>query len=187
MIKHFIDLDNFNIRQLRSVLNFSKKIKKNKNQYSNHFKNKSLGLIFEKQSMRTRLSFAIGIQKLGGNFIELKNDEIGFGKRESLHDMLKVMSQYLDVLMIRNNNHQLLKSLSSLNILPIINGLSNFSHPCQILSDIFTIEECIGNIKNKTIVWFGDFNNVLVSLIQAAEIFEFNLNILSPKSNKKIY
>ena len=72
--------------------------------------------------------------------------------------------------------------LASLNTLPIINGLSNYSHPCQILSDIFTIEECLGKIKKKTIVWMGDFNNVLISLIQAAEIFRFKLNILVPKS-----
>ena len=159
-----------------------KKLKKNQSKYSSLLKNKSLGLIFEKQSTRTRLSFSIGMQKLGGNVIELDMKKIGFGKRESPSDILKVMSQYLDVVMIRNNNHEQLKNLSSLDVLPIINGLSNFSHPCQILSDIFTIEENIGNIKNKKIIWMGDVNNVLVSLIQAAEIFRFDLKILSPIS-----
>ena len=151
----------------------------------------SIGLLFEKQSMRTRLSFSIGMQKLGGNVIELDSKQIGFGKRETEEDSLKVMSQYLDVLMIRNNNHKQLVNLSSKNILPIINGLSDFSHPCQILSDIFTIEEKLGSIKNIKIAWMGDYNNILISLIQAAEIFKFRLNIITPKlltkSHKKIF
>ena len=107
-------------------------------------------MFFEKQSTRTRLSFSIGMQKLGGNVIELDPNQIGFGKRESNEDILRAMSQYIDILMIRNNDHHnQLISLASKNILPIINGLSNFSHPCQILSDIFTIEEELGQIKGK--------------------------------------
>ena len=127
------------------------------------------------------------MQNLGGNVVELNPNQLGFGKRESNEDILRAMSQYLDVLMIRNDNHQQLTKLASLNVLPIINGLSDYSHPCQILSDIFTIEECFGKVENITIAWMGDFNNVLTSLIHAAEIFEFQLNILIPKSllNKK--
>jgi len=181
MINHFLDLGNLSKIHLRSILNFAKKLKKNQNKYSNQFQNKSLGLLFEKQSTRTRLSFSIGFQNLGGNLIELDHNQIGFGTRESVEDILKVLSQYIDVLMIRNNNHKQLIHFSSLNLLPIINGLSNFSHPCQILSDIFTIEELLGKIKNKNISWIGDCNNVLRSLIEASEIFEFNLNIISPK------
>lgn len=179
-MKHFIDIDKFSNIELRKILNNSIKIKKIENKNSNLLKNKSLGLLFEKQSTRTRLSFSIGMQKLGGNVIELDSKQIGFGQRESEEDILKAMSQYLDILMIRNDNHELLTSLASKNIIPIINGLSNFSHPCQILSDIFTIEEKLGSIKGKKIVWLGDYNNVLVSLIHAAEIFNFKLNILIP-------
>ena len=188
-MKHFIDLDKFTNLELRKILQNAKKIKKNKN--LNLFKNKSLGLLFEKQSTRTRLSFSIGMQQLGGSVIEVNSNQIGFGKRESEEDILRVMSQYLDVLMIRNDNHDLLESLASKNIIPIINGLSNLSHPCQILSDVFTIEEKIGLIKDKKIVWMGDYNNVLISLIHAAEIFKFNLNILIPNpliiKHKKIF
>ena len=180
MIKHFINISDLKISELRKILNLAKKLKKNQNNYSSLFKNRSLGLIFEKQSARTRISFSIGMQNLSGNIIELDNKQIGFGVRESAEDILKVMSQYLDVLMIRNNDHRKLSYLASLNILPIINGLSDYSHPCQILSDIFTIEESLGKIKSKKITWLGDFNNVLISLIQAAEIFEFNLCILMP-------
>ena len=187
MIKHFIDIDNYNEPELRYILNFAKKIKTNQNKYSNLFTNKSLGMIFEKQSTRTRISFSIGMKKLGGNVLELNSKQIGFGTRESIGDIVKTMSQYFDILMIRNNNHSQIIDIASLNVIPIINGLSNFSHPCQILSDIFSIEEKLGNIKNKTITWMGDFNNVLLSLIQAAEIFKFKLNILTPNLyHKKI-
>ena len=187
MIKHFIDIDNYNEPELRYILNFAKKIKTNQNKYSNLFTNKSLGMIFEKQSTRTRISFSIGMKKLGGNVLELNSKQIGFGTRESIGDIVKTMSQYFDILMIRNNNHSQILDIASLNVIPIINGLSNFSHPCQILSDIFSIEEKLGNIKNKTITWMGDFNNVLFSLIQAAEIFKFKLNILTPNLyHKKI-
>ena len=181
-MKHFIDIDNFSNIELRKILNKAKEIKKNKSKNLSLLKNKFLFLLFEKKSTRTRLSFYIGMQKLGGNVIELETSSIGFGSRESDEDILKVMSQYLDILMIRNDDHKKLISLASKNILPIINGLSNFSHPCQILSDIFTIEEKLGLIQKNKIAWLGDYNNVLISLIQAAEIFKFKLNILIPAS-----
>jgi len=182
-MKHFIDIGDFSYLDLRKILKQATKIKNNKNILL--LKNKSLGLIFEKESTRTRLSFSIGMQNLGGKVIQLEPTQIGYGTRESEVDILKTLSQYLDILMIRNDNHNQLKSLASKNILPIINGLSNFSHPCQILSDIFTIEEKMGSIHKKNIAWLGDYNNVLVSLIQAAEIFKFKLNILTHKSLTK--
>tara|TARA_B100001540_G_C15785503_1_gene633057 strand:+ start:816 stop:1712 length:897 start_codon:yes stop_codon:yes gene_type:complete len=191
MIKHFIDLSYFKKSELQKILNFAKKLKKNQIKYNSLLNNKSLGLIFEKQSTRTRISFSIGMQKLGGKVVELNKNQIGFGTRESAEDILKVMSQYLDVLMIRNDNHKQLSYLASLNVLPIINGLSNYSHPCQILSDIFTIEEILGKIEDKKVAWIGDFNNVLVSLVHAAEIFKFKLNVITPskilKKNKNIF
>lgn len=184
MIKHFLDINDLNQKELREILSISKKIKKKPEKFSALLNQKYLGLLFEKKSLRTRLSFSIGMQKLGGNVIELDGNQIGFGKRESIKDILNVMSQYIDVLMVRNNNHKQLKQLASLNVLPIINGLSDYSHPCQILSDIFTIEEFFGKIENQVVSWIGDFNNVLNSLIQAAERFEFKLNIMVPNSFK---
>ena len=182
MIKHFIDLDRFTKKELRQILSFAQKIKKNPPQYSSLLNSKSLGLLFEKQSTRTRLSFNIGMQKIGGHVIELNKKDIGFGNRETAKDILSTMSQYIDLLMIRNNDHKKLLELASLNILPIINGLSNYSHPCQVLSDIFTVEEIFGKIEKQTIAWVGDFNNVLISLIHAAEIFNFKLKIAIPES-----
>ena len=186
MIKHFIDLDNFTKTELRNILIFATKIKKNQKKYSNILNNKSLGLLFEKESTRTRVSFNIGMQQLGGNVIELDSKKIGFGKRESISDVLQVLSQYIDVLMIRNNSHEALVQCATYNKISIINGLSNYSHPCQVLSDIFTITEKLGKIQNKQVTWLGDFNNVLTSLIQAAEIFNFKLNILLPKKIMEI-
>ena len=182
MIKHFIDLDSFTKKELRQILSFAQTIKKNPLKYSSLLKSKSLGLLFEKQSTRTRLSFSIGMQKIGGHVIELNKNDVGFESRETTKDLLKTMSQYFDLLIIRNDDHNKLLELASLNILPIINGLSNYSHPCQILSDIFTIEETLGKIENQTIAWVGDLNNVLISLLQAAEIFNFKLKIAVPES-----
>ena len=186
MIKHFIDLDTFTKTELRNILNFAAKIKKNQKKYLNILNNKSLGLLFEKESTRTRVSFNIGMQKLGGNVIELDSKKIGFGKRVSVSDVLQTLSQYIDVLMIRNNSHEELVQCATYNKISIINGLSNYSHPCQVLADIFTINEKLGKIENKQVTWLGDYNNVLTSLIQAAEIFNFKLNILIPKKIMKM-
>jgi len=182
MINHFVDISDFKKSELKSIISFAKRIKNNPNKYKNLLQNKSLGMIFEKQSNRTRLSFDIGMKKIGGNVIELDKKGIGFGKRESDSDMINVLSQYIDCLIIRNNDHSKIQELSRLNLLPIINGLSNFSHPCQILSDIFTIEEILGPIDKQNITWVGDINNVLISLLQASHIFRFKLKIASPKA-----
>ena len=181
MIKHFIDIDNFSLRELDLILSTAKKLKKNNTRYGKLFNNKSLGLLFQKESTRTRLSFSIGMQKLGGSVIELDLKAIGFGKRESEEDILKTLSCYIDCLMIRNNNHKKIQYYASLNVLPIINGLSDYSHPCQILADIFTLKEKLGKLSNKTICWIGDYNNVLRSLIQTQHLYLFQLNIVMPK------
>ena len=187
MIKHFIDIDQFTKKQLDLLIKDAKKIKSNPVKFTNYFKNNvTLGLLFLKQSTRTRLSFNVGIQKMGGNVIELEPKMLGFGERETEHDILKALSQYIDCLMIRNNNHKQIQFLSSLNYLPIINGLSEYSHPCQILSDLLTIEENLGDIKKNSICWVGDYNNVLRSLIHLQNIYLFKLNIVMPKEIIKI-
>ena len=182
MIKHFIDIDQFTKEQLDLIIKDAKSIKKNPKKFTNYFKNNAtLGLLFLKQSTRTRLSFNVGMQKMGGNVIELDPKTIGFGLRETENDILKALSQYIDCLMVRNNDHKQILFLSSLNYLPIINGLSEYSHPCQILSDLLTLEECLGNIKKKLICWVGDYNNVLRSLIHLQNIYLFKLNVVLPK------
>ena len=180
-MKHFVDISDFTEKKLNSIINTAKKIKKSPKKFANKCSGKTLGMIFEKESTRTRVSFNVGFQKLGGNIIELKSNDIGFGKRESYTDILKTLSLFIDFLMIRNNDHKIIKLLSSLNALPIINGLSDYSHPCQILSDLLTIDEKIGDIKNKQITWIGDYNNVLRSFIELQKLYNFKLNIVMPK------
>ncbi len=187
MNKNFIDINNFNKKQIDEIISIAKKIKKNPNKFSTIFKNKTLGLIFEKQSLRTRLSFNVGMQKLGGNVVELNSKDIGFdNKREAPKDVLNVLAQFIDCLMIRNNNHKQLLDLAKLNVIPIINGLSEYSHPCQILGDFLTIQEKLNDIKNIQLTWIGDFNNVLISLLHLQNIYLFKLNVVIPEKIIKL-
>ena len=187
-MKHFIDINNFNKKQIDEIILLAKKIKKYPQKYSLYCKDKTLGLIFEKQSLRTRLSFSVGMQKLGGSVLELKSKDIGFdNKREKAEDVLNVLSQFIDCVMIRNNNHKKIVDLSEENILPIINGLTEYSHPCQILGDFLTIQENFKNYKNLQISWLGDYNNVLRSLIHLQNIYKFKLNLVIPKQIFKKY
>ena len=187
-MKHFIDINNFKKTEIDEIISLAKKIKKNPKKYSSSCKNKTLGLIFEKQSLRTRLSFNVGMQKLGGSVLELQSKDIGFdNKREKAEDVLNVLSQYIDCLMIRNNNHKQIVNLSKENILPIINGLTEYSHPCQILGDFLTLQEKFKNYKNVSIAWIGDYNNVLRSLIHLQNIYNFKLNVILPNQIIKNY
>ena len=180
-MKHFIDINNFKKKEIDEIISLAKKIKKNPKKYSSSCKDKTLGLIFEKQSLRTRLSFNVGMQKLGGSVLEMQSKDIGFdNKREKAEDVLNVLSQYIDCLMIRNDNHKQIVNLGKENILPIINGLTEYSHPCQILGDFLTLQENFKNYKNLNIVWIGDYNNVLRSLIHLQNIYNFKLNVVVP-------
>ena len=187
-MKHFIDINSFKKKEINEIISLAKKIKKNPKKYSSSCKDKTLGLIFEKQSLRTRLSFNVGMQKLGGSVLELQSKDIGFdNKREKAEDVLNVLSQYIDCIMIRNNNHKQIVNLSKENILPIINGLTEYSHPCQILGDFLTLQEHLKSIKNANIAWIGDYNNVLRSLIHLQNIYNFKLNLIIPKEIFKNY
>ena len=187
-MKHFIDINNLKKKEIDEIISLAKKIKKNPKKYSSFCKDKTLGLIFEKQSLRTRLSFNVGMQKLGGSVLELQSKDIGFdNKREKVEDVLNVLSQYIDCLMIRNNNHRQIVNLSKENILPIINGLTEYSHPCQILGDFLTLQEKFKNYKNLKIAWIGDYNNVLRSLIHLQNIYNFKLNVVVPNQIFKYY
>ncbi len=187
-MKHFIDINNLKKKEIDEIISLAKKIKKNPTKYSSSCRDKTLGLIFEKQSLRTRLSFNVGMQKLGGSVLELQSKDIGFdNKREKAEDVLSVLSQYIDCVMIRNNNHRQIVNLSKENILPIINGLTEYSHPCQILGDFLTLQENFKNYKNLSIVWIGDYNNVLRSLIHLQNIYNFKLNVVVPNQIFKNY
>jgi len=148
-------------------------------------------MIFERPSTRTRISFDIAAKQLGGSSIILNPDVIHYGKgNESIKDTAKVFSEYADIVMLRTSSHRNLEDLAKHSDIPVINGLSELSHPCQVMSDILTFEETKGSIEGKTIAWFGDGNNNMSnSFIEASVKFNFKLNISCPdkyKPNKKI-
>ena len=147
---------------------------------------KSMIMIFEKPSTRTRISFDIGIKQLGGSTITLNTDNIHYGiGNESIKDTAKILSEYADVVMIRTSSHKKLEEFAKYSEIPVINGLSEQGHPCQIMSDILTFEEMKGSIKDKTIAWLGDGNNNMAySFIEASAKFGFKFNIGCPDKYK---
>ena len=196
-MKNFINISEIPKSELRKILDSAKLRKdKRKNLEKNALdldaplEGKILAMIFEKPSTRTRISFDIAVKQLGGKSLTLNPDEIHYGSGgESLHDTAKVLSQYADIVMIRTYEHKKVEQFSKYLSIPIINGLTDLSHPCQIMSDIMTFEEMKGSINNKKIAWIGDGNNVLYSLIEAAVQFDFHLSFACPKGfgpNKKI-
>ena len=191
-MKNFINLSDIKEVDLRKIIANakSKKLKKNLNNKDKALINKTLIMIFEKPSTRTRISFELAMKRLGGNSIILNPEQIHYGRgNENIHDTAKVLSQYGDIIMMRADKHEnFLKFSKYLNI-PIINGLTDLNHPCQTMSDIATFEELKGSIKNKKIAWLGDGNNIVYSLIEASVKFNFQLAIACPKKlepNKKI-
>jgi len=196
-MKNFINISDISKQELRKIIENAKlrkekrsNLKKNAIDPDAPLDGKILIMLFEKPSTRTRISFDLAVKQLGGKSLILNPDEIHYGSgNESLHDTAKILSQYADIVMLRTHAHKnVLEFSKNLNI-PIINGLTDLSHPCQIMSDVMTFEELKGPIKNKKITWIGDGNNVVYSLIEAAVQFEFKLSIACPKGyepNKKI-
>jgi len=181
-MKHFIDLNQINAVELKSIVANAKKLKTLNYQTSKHLlPGKNLAMIFEKPSTRTRVSFEVAINQLGGAAVVMNASDMQLGKGETIADTAKVLSRFVDAVMIRCNDHNLLVEMAENSTVPIINALSNYSHPCQILASILTIEEHLGNISGKTLAWFGDANNVLNSYIHAAKYFDYTLNIAIPE------
>ena len=189
-MKHFINLIDISTRDLRKIFTDAKKRKERRKNLSSldvdkdaPLKGKLLIQMFEKSSLRTRISFYLAIRQLGGSALTLRPDELHITKGgESIHDTAKILSNYGDVFMLRTDNDDKLKEFKKHLDIPIINGLSPSSHPTQICSDIFTIEEIKKKqISNLNICWIGDCNNVLNSLFEIAKKFLFNLNIGCPK------
>ncbi|MCE3255091.1 MAG: ornithine carbamoyltransferase [Rickettsiaceae bacterium] len=181
-MKHFIDLSQIAASELKNIITAAKKLKKLSYQETkNLLPGKNLAMIFEKPSTRTRVSFEAGINQLGGSAIVMNKNDMQLGKGETIADTAKVLSRLVDVVMVRCKEHNLLLEMAQNSTIPIINALSDYSHPCQILASILTIEEHLGNIENKTLAWFGDANNVLNSYIHGALAFGYVLNIAIPK------
>jgi len=182
-LRHFVDLEQISAKELREILTIATKLKKEKNfsKQSKLLLGKNLAMIFEKNSTRTRVSFEVGINHLGGNAIVMNRNDMQLGKGETVEDTAKVLSRFVDAVMIRSNTHETIVELAKHSSVPVINALSDFSHPCQIMASIMTIEEHLGKISGKKLAWFGDHNNVLNSYIQAAAIFNYELVIAAPE------
>lgn len=178
-MKHFIDLKDHDFDSLNTIID--KAIALKSSAHDKFLANKALGMIFEKPSTRTRVSFEVGINQLGGNAVVLNSNDMQLGRGETVADTAKVLSRYLDIIMIRTFSHQDVIELSENASIPIINGLTDFSHPCQIMADLMTAKEHGKDLKHMKVTWLGDFNNVTESWVQASTIFGFTLNIAIPE------
>ena len=180
MIRHFLELDQIAPPVLRAILDQAKQIKARPADFR-RLRGETLALIFEKPSTRTRVSFEVGIRELGGEAVVLTGTEMQLGRGESIGDTARVMSRYVDAMMLRTGEPQKLVELAAGAGVPVVNGLTNATHPCQVMADIMTFEERRGAVAGRTIAWVGDGeNNILNSLIQASAAFGFRLQIACP-------
>ena len=178
--KHFLDLDQFDSATLRAILDRGLAFKQGRGE-PEPLKGKTLVLIFEKPSTRTRVSFEVGMQELGCRVIVLEGDSCQIGRGESVADTARVLSRYVDAIMIRTDDPAKLTELAENATVPVINGLTDDSHPCQLMADVMTFEEHAGPIAGRTVAWCGDGNNMATSWIQAAVRFNFTLKLACPE------
>ena len=183
MNKHFLHISDYSTEELWDIMNLAKVVKKKFHQKADypHFKNKSLAMIFAKPSARTRVSFETGFEWMAGHALFLGPNDIGIGKREAIKDISRVFSRYNDMIMARLFDHKHIIELAEYSTIPIINGLTDYNHPCQIMTDIFTIWEHLGNIENIKIVYVGDGNNIVNSWLHLAMRFPMHFVCCCPE------
>lgn len=183
--KHFIDLTDFTGDQLQGLLDVSADLKSRRVKgavpQDKPLAGKTLAMIFDKPSTRTRVSFDMAMRELGGNAMMLTGQEMQLGRGESIADTARVLSRYVDAIMIRILDHDAVLELAEYATVPVINGLTKKSHPCQIMADLLTVQEHRGPIKGKKIAYSGDANNVMASWVHAAMRFDFDLSIATPR------
>jgi ornithine carbamoyltransferase len=182
MTRHFLDLDLLNAATFRTILDdgHARKKAQKAGTANKPLDGKVLALVFEQPSLRTRVSFDVGMRQLGGQTLMVTGAEIELGKRESVHDTAKVLSRMVDGIMIRTLDHELLTGLAEHATVPVINGLTKISHPCQVMADIMTYEEHRGTLTGKRVMWAGDTNNVLKSWIDAARHIDMTIVVATP-------
>ena len=182
-MKHFLHISDYTTEELWEIMELAKSVKKKfhaREDYP-HFKNKSLAMIFAKPSARTRVSFETGFEWMGGHALFLGPNDIGIGKREAIKDISRVFSRYNDMIMARLFDHKHIIELAEHSSIPIVNGLTDYNHPCQIMTDIFTVWEHLGNIDNIKIVYMGDGNNIVHSWLHLAMRFPLEFVCCCPK------
>ncbi|HWP27280.1 MAG TPA: ornithine carbamoyltransferase [Xanthobacteraceae bacterium] len=184
--RHFLDLIDIPAAELRRILDMSRTMKRRPRGAagSGPLAGATLAMIFDRPSTRTRVSFDVAMRQLGGESIMLTGQEMQLGRGETIADTARVLSRYVDAIMIRTLDHRHLIELATHATVPVINGLTKRSHPCQVLADVFTFEEHRGPIAGRTIAWTGDANNVLTSWMHAAERFKFELRVATPRELK---
>jgi ornithine carbamoyltransferase len=180
--RHFLQLRDLSREELDHVFNRTREIKSRFKRYERYWplQDRTLVMIFEKASTRTRLSFEAGMHQLGGSAIYLNTRDSQLGRGEPVEDAAQVISRMSDIVMIRTFEQEIIERFAANSRVPVINGLTNEYHPCQILADIFTFIEHRGPIQGKTVAWIGDSNNVCNTWLQAAEIFDFNVHVSTP-------
>jgi ornithine carbamoyltransferase len=184
MPRHFLDIDRFDGSSLRRILEVATTIKRTvaRRRQRQLLAGRSLAMIFEKPSTRTRVSFEVGMQQLGGHVIILNETASQIGRGETMADTARTLSRYVDAIMIRTDDPRKLHELAEFAAVPVINGLTDESHPCQLMADLMTYEEHRGSIAGRTVAWSGDASNVAISWIHAAARFGFRLRLACPKS-----
>jgi ornithine carbamoyltransferase len=182
VVKHFISISDYSKQEIEEVFTLTKSLKeKTKNGEEHHLcKGKTMSMIFAKPSARTRISFETGMYQLGGYALYLSPNDIGIGTRESVGDISRILSRYNDIIMARLFDHKHIVELAEYAAVPVINGLTDYNHPCQIMADMYTILEHRGHLDDLQITYIGDGNNVANSWINLASILPFNLTICSP-------
>ena len=179
--RHFLDLIDIAPGDLRAIIEDSRAMKKRGRRGADHpFAGKVLAMIFDKPSTRTRVSFEVAMRQLGGETTVLTGQEMQLGRGETIGDTARVLSRYVDAIMIRTLDHAMLVELAHHATVPVINGLTRRSHPCQVMADVMTFEEHRGAIRGRKVAWTGDANNVLASWMHAARQFEFELAVATP-------
>ena len=182
--RHFLDLSDFSGAEIRHLLSVGTELKAKRRRgekaKERPLEGKVLAMVFDKPSTRTRVSFDVGMRELGGETLMLTGKEMQLGRGETIADTARVLSRYVDAIMIRTLDHEMVTELARYATVPVINGLTKRTHPCQIMADVMTFEEHRGPIKGRTIAWTGDANNVLASWVHAAARLDFRLRIASP-------
>ena len=186
---NFLDIKTIESSELKKIIQTALEIKKSRSGFTKGaldndkaLEGQIVALIFEKPSTRTRISFDVGVRQMGGQTIVLSGKDMQLGHGETIADTARVLSRYVDLIMLRTYEETTLHEMAQFASVPVINGLTNFSHPCQIMADILTYEEHRGSIEGKKIVWSGDGNNVFNSYAHAAEKFNFNLTFTGPET-----
>ncbi len=179
---NLISISDISVNTLNQILDLTKELKKKPLSKSSFLKNKSIALIFAKPSLRTRVSFEVGINQFGGNPITIKMDEISVGIRENVEDIGNVLSKYVSAIVIRTYEQKQIEELGKFSSVPVINALSNEEHPCQIISDLFTIKEIFKSLSGLKLAYIGDGNNVVQSLILGCALANIDISVASPQN-----